>query len=122
MNILEINLKTLGDLYEQLTSYKYGIGLKFGIIPIYVATVLHLHRNNIVIKKGSAEQKLSADLLNLINDASFFDTLNGMTADYSANQAWWKFCDSEGTMLSYGVSDAQINGGETYKFVYTIGY
>lgn len=61
--------QNLGDLYELLTSHKYGIGLKLGVVPIYIATVLHLHRNNIVIKKGSSEQKLSADLLNMINDA-----------------------------------------------------
>lgn len=61
--------QNLGDLYELLTSYKHGIGLKMGVVPIYIATVLHLHRNNIVIKKGSSEQKISADLLNMINDA-----------------------------------------------------
>lgn len=61
--------QNLGDLYELLTSYKHGIGLKMGVVPIYIATVLHLHRNNIVIKKGSNEQKISADLLNMINDA-----------------------------------------------------
>ena len=61
--------QNLGDLYELLTSHKNGIGLKLGVIPIYIATVLHLHRNNIVIKRGTVEQKLSADLLNLINDA-----------------------------------------------------
>ena len=61
--------QNLGDLYELLTSHKNGIGLKLGVVPIYIATVLHLHRNNIVIKKGSSEQKLSADLLNMINDA-----------------------------------------------------
>ena len=26
----------------------------------------------------------------LINDPSFFDTANGIKADYNANQAWWK--------------------------------
>ena len=61
--------RNIGVLYEKLTSHKYGIGLKSGVIPIYIATVLHLHRNNIVIKKGSVEQKLSADLLSLINNA-----------------------------------------------------
>ncbi len=61
--------QNMGDLYELLTSHKHGIGLKWGVAPIYIATVLHLHRNNIVIKKGSSEQKLSADLLNMINDA-----------------------------------------------------
>lgn len=61
--------QNLGDLYELLTSHKHGIGLKLGVVPIYIAVVLHLHRNNIVIKKGSSEQKISADLLNMINDA-----------------------------------------------------
>ena len=56
-------------LYEKLNSHKYGIGLKRGVIPIYIAAVLHLYRNNIVIKKGSNEQKLSADLLNMINES-----------------------------------------------------
>lgn len=58
----------MGDLYEMLTSYRFGIGLKIGVVPIYIATVLHLHRNNIVIKRGSSEQKLSPDLLNMINE------------------------------------------------------
>lgn len=61
--------QNFAELYELLTSYKNGIGLKLGVVPIYIATVLHLHRNNIVIKRGYTEQKLSADLLNLINDA-----------------------------------------------------
>ena len=58
----------------------------------------------------------------LIDNASYFVTINGMTADWDANEAWWKFCDSKGNALSYGVSDAKINGGETYKIVYTIGF
>ena len=60
--------QNMADLYEMLTSHKYGIGLKIGVVPIYIATVLHLHRNNIVIKRGASEQKLSPDLLNMINE------------------------------------------------------
>ena len=59
--------QSFASLYELLTSYENGIGLKMGVVPIYIATVLHLHRNNIVIKRGNVEQKLTADLLNLIN-------------------------------------------------------
>ena len=55
-------------LYEQLISPQYGIGLKLGIIPIYVAAVLHLYKNNLVIKYGDAETKITADLLNSINE------------------------------------------------------
>jgi len=60
--------QNMGDLYEMLTSHRFGIGLKVGVVPIYIATVLHLHRNNIVIKRGASEQKLSPDLLNMINE------------------------------------------------------
>lgn len=55
-------------LYEQLTSPEYGIGLKAGVIPIYIAAVLHLCKNNLVIKYGDAETKITADLLNSINE------------------------------------------------------
>lgn len=55
-------------LYEQLTSPEYGIGLKAGVIPIYIAAVLHLCKNNLVIKYGDTETKITADLLNSINE------------------------------------------------------
>ena len=55
-------------LYERLTEPQYGIGLKLGVIPIYIATIIHLNRNNLVIKKADSEQKITADLLNGIND------------------------------------------------------
>ncbi len=55
-------------LYERLTQPEYGIGLKAGVIPIYIAAVIHLNRSNLVIKKGNAEQKITADLLNGINN------------------------------------------------------
>ena len=55
-------------LYEQLTSPEHGVGLKSGVIPIYVATVLHLYKKNLVIKYGDTETKITADLLNSINE------------------------------------------------------
>ena len=55
-------------LYEQLTTPEYGIGLKVGVIPIYIAAVLHLCKNNLVIKYGNTETKITADLLNSINE------------------------------------------------------
>lgn len=56
--------------------------------------------------------------LELINDASFFDVLDGMKADYSKDNAYWAFYQGE-TMLPYGVNDAEISGGEHFRFVYT---
>lgn len=55
-------------LYERLTLPQFGIGLKTGVIPIYIAVILHMNRANIVIKNGNSEVKLSSELLNSIND------------------------------------------------------
>ena len=60
--------------------------------------------------------------LNLIDNASYFVTVNGMAADWNKYQAWWKICDTDGNALPYGVADAQISGGELFKIVYTIGF
>ena len=54
----------------------------------------------------------------LINDASFFDTLNGIKADWSKDQAYWGFYKNN-ELMAKGVGDEKINGGESYSFVYT---
>ena len=54
----------------------------------------------------------------LINNASFFDTLNGVKADWDADEAYWGFFKGEEYMM-VGVGDTAISGGEHYRFVYT---
>ena len=54
----------------------------------------------------------------LVNDASFFDTLNGIKADWEKDQAYWGFYQGEEFMM-LGIGDAEITGGESYRFVYT---
>ena len=53
----------------------------------------------------------------LINDPSFFDTLNGMLASWTEDQAYWAFYEGN-TMMPHGVNDENIEGGEAYRFVY----
>ncbi len=58
----------------------------------------------------------------LINDASFFDTINGIKADWEKDKAFWAFYVGDSTaMANYGVSDprAVTTGEPTYKIVYT---
>ncbi len=55
---------------------------------------------------------------NLINDPSFFNVLNGMEASWEKDQAWWAFYEGD-TMMPHGVNDEKIDGGESYRFVYT---
>ena len=56
--------------------------------------------------------------LGLVNDASFFDTLNGIKADWDANSAYWAFYVGN-DYATVGIAETQIQGGESYKFVYT---
>lgn len=56
--------------------------------------------------------------LELINDASFFDTLNGIKADWDAHSAYWAFYAGD-DYANVGANETVIQGGETYKFVYT---
>ncbi len=54
----------------------------------------------------------------LINDPSFFDTCNGIKADWNKDQAYWAFYNGENYM-DVGVDKATISGGEHYRLVYT---
>ena len=39
-------------------------------------------------------------------------------ADWDKDQAYWAFYKGD-TMMPHGVNDENINGGESYRFVYT---
>jgi len=56
-------------LYDTLTLYENGFGLKYGVIPIYVALVLHLYKKNLVILYRGSEVKITPELLNDINES-----------------------------------------------------
>lgn len=46
-----------------------GIGLKKGVIPIFLAVALHKFKKDVVIVNNGQERKVSADLLNSINES-----------------------------------------------------
>ena len=55
-------------LYDILTLYENGFGLKYGVIPIYIAIVLHLFKKNLVVLYRGSEVKITPELLNSINE------------------------------------------------------
>jgi hypothetical protein len=67
-NATEENKGTFKDLYTILTLPEHGIGLKKGVIPIYIAVAMHHFKNNLVVKYKNSEVKITADLLNSINE------------------------------------------------------
>lgn len=56
------------ELYDCLTHAKYGIGLKRGVIPFYIAAVLREYKDSIVISRAGREQQINAQLLMDINE------------------------------------------------------
>lgn len=56
------------NLYEILTLPKHKIGLKKGIIPVYISVVLHQYNGNIVITNGKKDLKITSELLSDINE------------------------------------------------------
>ena len=73
------------ELYDRLTLPQNGIGLKRGIIPIYIAAVLHLNKKNLVIKHRDREERITPDLLNSINEVP--DEFSVMVEDWSEEKA-----------------------------------
>lgn len=47
------------------------------------------------------------------------NTVNGVTADYSADGAYWAFFVND-NYCEYGIDAQPVNDGETYRIVYTI--
>jgi len=56
-------------LYDTLTHPNNGFGMKRGVIPIYIALVLHLYKDNLVILYRESEVKITPELLNDINES-----------------------------------------------------
>lgn len=57
------------ELYDTLTQPQNGYGMKKGVMPIYIASVLQHHKKYIVIKNKTDEVKITPDLLNSINES-----------------------------------------------------
>lgn len=66
-NAAQTDATNFSVLYNTLTSAEFGIGLKKGLIPIYLAVVIREVRDSVTILFGDKELKVTAELLNDIN-------------------------------------------------------
>lgn len=57
------------NLYDVLQNPNYGFGMKHGVIPIYIALVLSLYKENLVVLYQGSEAKITPELLNNINES-----------------------------------------------------
>ncbi len=56
----------------------------------------------------------------LVNDPSFFDTCNGIKADWDKDKAYWAF-HVDGELAMHGINDEKITAADEheYKIIYT---
>ena len=73
-------------LYNILTSSEHHIGLKKGVIPIFIAVILHSIKQHIVIHKGNTEMELGSQLIIAINEnpSEYTVTLENWNAEKEA--------------------------------------
>ena len=55
------------QLYNVLTAPEYHIGIRSGVIPIYIAAVFHEFSEDIILQNDLGQLPLSADTLQMIN-------------------------------------------------------
>ena len=58
---------SFAELYNRLLSPEYYIGLRKGLIPIYIAVVLHEYKREVIISDQLGQNQLNADTLLLLN-------------------------------------------------------
>ena len=58
---------TFEQLYRVLTAPEYHIGIRRGLIPIYIAAVFHEYSEDIILQNALGQLPLSTDTLQMIN-------------------------------------------------------
>ena len=60
-----------------------------------------------------------AGIISADEAAAGFATVNGETADWDKDSAWWCLTDASGEMTAVGVADIELHDGDRYAFTYT---
>lgn len=67
---------SFGELYKRLTAPEYHIGLRRGLIPIYLAAVIHEYKREVIVSDRFGQVTLSADVMLQINSKPDMFTLS----------------------------------------------
>lgn len=63
----QVGKLSFGELYNRLLLPEYHIGLRKGLIPIYIAVVLHEYKREVIISDTVGQIPLNVDTLLLVN-------------------------------------------------------
>lgn len=103
---------------EEESSSDNGNTIGEGKKTVTVEIIAGEHTVTLTVKTDKDNLGAALYEYGIINDPVFFDTCNGMKADWEKDQAYWAF-KQNGEMLNYGVGDAKIYGGEKFTIEYT---
>ena len=104
-------------LWETAT-YRKDVTVGEGSKEVKVEVVIDEQSIVITLKTDKAKLGDAMFAEGLINNATFFDELNGIKADWNKDKAYWAIYAGDEYMM-VGVNDIEISGGERYRFVYT---
>ena len=99
-------------LYDMLTLQEYHIGLRKGLIPIYLAAVIHEYRQQVVISDKYGQVSMTADTLFQINATPSAFTLSYIDWDPQKEE----FITVMADIFSPFVIDAERTSN-TYDFI-----
>ncbi len=104
--------KNFSDLYKKLQAPEGHIGLRSGVIPIYLAAVIHKYKREVIISDQYGQVQLSADVLIQINAKPELFTLSYLDWDEDKE----KFIKKLDTVFSKYIVDAE-RGTNSYDYV-----
>lgn len=100
------------ELYRRLTSAEFHIGLRKGLIPIYLATVIHEYKREVIISDQFGQVPLSAETLLQINSKPEMFTLSYL--DWNPEKE--RFVNKLAENFTEYVVDAE-RGANSYDYV-----
>lgn len=117
LSLVACNQVDATGLWETAT-YRSDTTIGNGQKTVLVDVVVNDQKITLTLKTDKANLGEALYEHNLINDPTFFDTLNGMKADWDKDGAYWAFYTGD-EMMNIGVGDETVEGGEHYRLVYT---
>lgn len=103
---------SFGELYKRLTAPEYHIGLRKGLIPIYLAAVFHEYKREVIVSDQYGQVTLSPDVMLQINSKPEMFTLSCL--DWNPEKE--AFVQSLAACFSDYVVEAE-RGSNAYDYV-----
>jgi hypothetical protein len=118
--VISVVLSSCGGGVDPWDNATYTENVTLGTGAKCITVEIVCGENAITLTINTDEATVGAALyaLELTNDPSFFDVLNGVLASWANDMAYWAFYVGD-TISGVGVDAVEICGGESFKFVYT---